>query len=284
MSAYEHLLGYVRMDSFLHRLDPRTKFFLFLITPAVLITTVTDPLIQTAYLVFIFLLFGLSKIPRGYLTRYSGIITKTIPFYVFFGLLFYRTTGERIIGYLIPFLNWIPLSWNLISFNWSAGIRFTIMLVCIWMLIFTTPVTEIASALVKWKLSPLISIAFSSALGVAPLVINEIRNIQDAQKARGFRITGRNPIRKIFAWLPLLVPIFWCSMKRVESLSLSMEARGFSYKAKQRTFWKELKFQRSDWVTLSFCISVIVISLIVGSFGLNYLDYKLTGSLLEKIF
>jgi len=67
----------------------------------------------------------------------------------------------------------------------------------------------------------------SVALRFLPLIMEETDRIVKAQLSRGARLDHGNPVRRMAAFLPVVIPLFIVIFKRADELALAMEARGY---------------------------------------------------------
>ena len=65
------------------------------------------------------------------------------------------------------------------------------------------------------------------ALRFIPLLMEETDRIVKAQLSRGARLDQGNPVRRMKAFLPVIIPLFVVIFKRADELALAMEARGY---------------------------------------------------------
>ncbi|MNP57391.1 Energy-coupling factor transporter transmembrane protein EcfT [compost metagenome] len=69
-----------------------------------------------------------------------------------------------------------------------------------------------------------------------------------AQKARGYDIASLKLPQRIFAYIPVLIPLLFTTIQRAELLSSAIEARAYG-NGKGRTVYRQLQFQQLDyWV------------------------------------
>lgn len=93
----------------------------------------------------------------------------------------------------------------------------------IFLLIQTTKLSLIVKALSF--LPAQLSFVLSLSLGMIPQLTKEIKQVIIAQQARGHKINWN-----IFkSYLPVLLPLFTKSFVRSEKISISMQARGFTF-------------------------------------------------------
>jgi energy-coupling factor transport system permease protein len=127
----------------------------------------------------------------------------------------------------------------------ALGLYFVVRIVALVaatsLLTFTSPLVSTADAITS-LLRPLrvlhvpvedIAMMFTIALRFIPLTAEEAEKIVVAQSARGAVFGKGGPIRRVRAWLPVMVPLFVGLFRRADSLAAAMESR--CYSGKQRT-------------------------------------------------
>ena len=232
------LLGrYIQGDSFIHRLDSRTKllstfFFIFIIFLA------NNWLSYLLLFVFILLAIKLSQIP--------------LDFFIV-GLQMFFTTGGT-----------TYFEWHFIHIT-SFGIinacyifmRFVLIIVMSTLLTLTTPPLSLADS-IETLLKPLEKIKFpvhelalmlSIAFRFVPTLMDEAQKIMNAQRARGVEFGEGSMVQQIKAVIPILVPLFVSAFNRALDLSLAMEARGYQG-GQGRTKFRVLQYSKQDLYVL----------------------------------
>lgn len=222
------LLGiYVPKDSFIHRIDPRTKLLLLL---SLLLTLYFIKTIEMNIILFCIILLSLwrARLPA------SSILKSLLPFISLFSLtaflnLFF-TPGESFfkIGPFGITLKGVRLSALLI-------LRLTIMILSASLFTLTTPQSGIIRA-IEWFLKPLKKIGFpirefslmvSLSLRFIPILLEEADKIFKAQTLKGAHLGGFTKKAKS---LPLfLFPLFTNTFRRAEELTNAMLARGYRH-------------------------------------------------------
>lgn len=116
-------------------------------------------------------------------------------------------------------------------------------------------------------LPPEMGMALTLGFATVGLLSKQTEIIRDAQKARGYNLTPKNPIRRLQVLAALLLPIFLATLERSQDISVAILSRGFDYNIDARTYRRQLKFQTQDYVVLA----VILLLLFAGMY-LNYLQ------------
>lgn len=106
--------------------------------------------------------------------------------------------------------------------------------------------------------SHMIAMLISIALRFIPDLIEETQRIMKAQESRGVDLKEGKLKEKVMAILALIVPLFVSAFQRAEDLAEAMEARGF-VPGRMRTRYKQLSFERRDYLLLLFVLGLLLI-------------------------
>ena len=251
-------------DSFIHRLDPRTK----LLATVALIAIVFVAQGFSGFLLiaaFIIVCAASTGIHLKYLIR--GL--KPIMFIIIFTFvlnLFFQTEGKERVQ--IGFIRITDQGLRLASF---MAVRLILLVVSSQLLTLTTSPIALTDGL-ESLFRPLevihfpaheIAMMMSIALRFIPTLMDESDKIMKAQKARGANFETGSLIQRAKAMVPLLVPLFVGAFRRAEDLALAMDARCYRGGA-GRTRMKQLKFGAIDAIA-----AVAVLLLLAGVIALN---------------
>lgn len=242
---------FVPIDSFIHRMDPRSKLllvFLFVCIVFLANNTITYLLLG----IFTIFMLTLSKVPFRFL--YAGL--KPVIFLVIFTLLLHLFLTKE--GNLLVKLGWIEIYDEGLRQGIFISLRFFYLILITSLLTLTTTPIEITDGL-ETLLEPLKKIKFpvhemalmmSISLRFIPTLMQETDKIMKAQMARGVEFTS-GPIKdRLKAIVPLLIPLFVSSFKRAEELAIAMEARGYRG-GEGRTKYRELTWSYIDTLILA---------------------------------
>ncbi|ADQ41190.1 cobalt transport protein [Caldicellulosiruptor acetigenus I77R1B] len=253
---------YIKKDSFVHRLDPRTKIIvLFFFCISIFVVNNFYGYIFLFVLILLWLL--LSKVNPLILLRGTKPVFVLILITVIFNL--FMTQGKpvlKILGLVITDRG-IVLSIFLI-------IRLLLLIFATSLLTLTTSPIEITDAL-EVLLKPLkkvkfpvheISMMMSIALRFIPTIYEEADKIMKAQMSRGADFETGGLIKKAKSLLPLLIPLFISAFKRADELAIAMEAR--CYRGSEgRTKLKKLEFGLADYISFVVCGILIILAIVV---------------------
>lgn len=249
---------YVPSNSFVHRLDPRTKITIIFFF--VLIVFFANTFFSYALLAA-FALFSMfsTKIPIRFIIKGLTPVWFLI---IFTFILHLIVTKEGAV--LFNIFNFKVHTGGVIQ-GAAISLRFFLLILVTSLLTLTTTPMEITDA-IEDMLHPLKRVKFpihelalmmSISLRFIPTLMQETDKISKAQASRGvdFR-TG--PIKqRVKAVVPLLIPLFVSAFKRAEELAMAMESRGYQG-GEGRTKLRELKIGKSDIVVYILFIVVII--------------------------
>lgn len=140
-------IEYQKGSSFLHRLDARTKLFLF-IGMTILAIVVIDPILMG--LLFACLYFiGTRAIDRKLLNSNLRILIVIFLTFAMFQIIFIRTEDSHFLFYLIPFQNWIPVTVEGVVQGLAVFFRFFSVVLAVHLMLYTTPPVDLALTITK---------------------------------------------------------------------------------------------------------------------------------------
>ena len=253
---------YVKGDSILHRLDPRTKIFgMLAIMVALFFVNNWIGLVYAAVVVFA-VLFA-SQVPLKFYIR--GV--KPLRWILLFtaAIQIFLTPGEII---------W---QWGILHIT-AEGVRLAIfMCVRLVLLVMTTSVLTLTTTpivltdAVENLLSPFkrigvpaheLAMMMTIALRFIPLLADETEKIMAAQKARGAAFDEGGLMDRARALLPILVPLFLSAINRASELAMALEARCY-HGGEGRTRLHELHYENRDRV--AGILVALILALAVAS-------------------
>ncbi len=283
------IFGYRPLNTFFHRLDPRVKFAIFfsLTLPAV---SWNDPIYLTLLLVAILAVGVLAKSSLRTTGRFLLFLIPALLFLLAYNLFFYE--GSIVAArpswplyslfYLLPFRFWVcpcgNVSLESLVYAWGAMDRIIIIVLSGRFLLSVTSPADLTSVMVKLRIPNEITTAINVAFGFLPVSLQQLTGVVEAQKARGWEVKTRNPIKALRKMVPTVVPVIIRSLTRAEFLAAAISSRGYGFDPKKRTYLREIKFRRTDWYVFSFLVGFIVVGQLIGaaSWGLSWADYRFT--------
>ena len=257
------LLGrYLQGDSFIHRLDPRTKFlatFLFII----IVFLANNWLTYFILAIFTMLALLASKIPMSFFWNGVKPLLWVILFTVVLQMVF--TTGGEV------YVEWYFIkitSYGVINAIFIF-LRFMFIIFISTLMTLTTPPLQIADAM-ESIIKPLgkigvpvheIALMLSIALRFVPTLMDEAQKIMNAQRARGVDFGEGNLFEQMKAIIPILIPLFVSSFNRAEDLATAMEARGYQG-GTGRSKYRVLTYGKIDGIAATSLV-ILTIALVL---------------------
>lgn len=228
---------YLDRDTWVHRLDPRTKMLL-LIGTFVFAFLFVNPLYGVVVLAIV-LVFGAMAKSLINLKRIWFILlmiaVMTVILWTVFG------SGET------------PLFWfverEALLYALGAALRIDIMIIAGMIFLSTTRNEEIATGLVKLGIPYRFAFAVSTALRLVPTIAATGSTIGQAQRSRGLDLESGNIIQRVRKNTPLLIPVFVSTIRSTNVFSMALESKGFGASPK-RTYFLHLAMGRRDVVVL----------------------------------
>ena len=254
------ILGrYLQGDSWIHKLDPRTKLigtFAFVLVIFLANNWVTYGLL-IAYTLIALLL---SKIPLGFFWKGIKPLIWVILFTVALQILFtsggdvyfqwgfIQVTSEGIINAVFIFLRFVLI----ISFS-------TLLTLTTAPLQLTDAIEAVMKplAVVKFPVHE-VALMLSIALRFVPTLMDEAQKIMNAQRARGVAFGAGNLFEQMKAIIPILIPLFVSSLNRAEDLATAMEARGYQG-GDGRSKYRVLNYEMRDAIAGLSLVAVTIL-------------------------
>jgi energy-coupling factor transport system permease protein len=141
------------------------------------------------------------------------------------------------------------------------GLRLVLLVMYAGLLTLTTSPTELADGLEN-LFSPMRRFGFPAhelammmtiALRFIPTLLNETERIMKAQIARGAELERGGPLKRLRAFIPVLVPLFVIVFQRADDLATAMEARNYTG-GEGRSRMYPLKWSVRDSAALVFSV------------------------------
>lgn len=249
-------------DSFIHRLDPRTKL---LLTIALIVIVFLSKGFAGFAVIAAFVLFA--ALSTGIHLKFLFRGLKPLLFiivFTFFLNLFFQSEGNVLFRFHI--LKITDLGLRTASF---MALRLIMLIICSQLLTLTTSPISLTDGL-ESLFRPLevfhfpaqeIAMMMSIALRFIPTLMDEADKIMKAQKARGANFETGNIVARAKAMVPLLVPLFVGAFRRAEDLALAMDARCYRGGA-ARTRMKKLAFGYRDLIA-AFAVILLLAAVIL---------------------
>lgn len=251
-------------ESFVHRLDPRTKLLATIALIAVVF--VSNGFAGFAVIAAFVLLTALST---GVHLKFLFKGLKPIFFIIIFTFilnLFFQNTGEVLVQFWV-----LKITTGGLRMASFMAVRLILLVISSQLLTLTTSPISLTDGL-ESLMRPMSKIGFpaheiammmSIALRFIPTLMDEADKIMKAQKARGANFETGNILQRAKAMIPLLVPLFVGAFRRAEELALAMDARCYRGGA-GRTRMNQLKYTRLDLLAALAVVALFVAVIVVN--------------------
>ncbi len=255
---------YYPVDSWVHRLDPRTKILLTiaLIVAVFLVKTLIG---YALVLGFVYLAARMSRIPFKMLMK--GVRPLRFILILTFLLNLFFSAGTTML------VEWgfLRISQEGLSQAVHYSLRLVFLVLGTSLMTLTTSPISLSDG-IEMLLSPLKKLHFpahelammmSIALRFIPTLMEESDKIMKAQMARGADFESGNLLARAKAMVPLLVPLFVSSFRRAGDLAMAMEARCY-HGGEHRTRLRVLKITKNDWIAAGAVAALIALIVLEG--------------------
>ena len=255
-------------NSFIHRLDPRTKLIVLVVYIVALFLAVNwvSYALMAAFLV---LCIKISTIPAKSFIRGMKPLLMIL---IFTGVLnlFFTTDGKVLVDFWVITITTAGLQRAIFMV-----VRILLLICGTFLLTYTTSPISLTDGL-EALMNPLkklkvpvheLSMMMCIALRFIPTLIEETDKIMSAQKARGADFESGTLMEKAKALVPILVPLFISAFRRADELATAMECRCYQG-GEGRTKMKLLRY--TSWDFRAFLVAALVLAAIVTlrTFGL----------------
>lgn len=234
-------------NSFLHKLDPRSKLF-FILSYLVLTFIVPYPWIMGLAIIAILWVLGKTSPSRYYpfLLFLLPLMTAITIVHLFIGGAPYYEVG--VIKVSVPGLTkglWVAFRLG------TMGITFIAFSL-------TTDPFDWGISMYQSGLNYKIAFMFAFAMRFLPLFQEELIVIKNALRARGYD-TGSliRPISLIKGASKSVIPLGLGALRRSQYIAQSMEMRGFSIPEQtgiKRTVFRDIRLRRADYLTMTVAV------------------------------
>ena len=252
---------YIPGDSFVHRLDPRSKL-VFVFAFIIIVFLANNAITYGLLIAFTLGVILMSRIRLYFLI--NGL-KPVIILMIFTFLLHILFTRE---GDIILELGFLKIYEEGLKQGIFISIRFLVLVFVTSILTLTTSPISITDG-IETLLNPLkkvklpvheLALMMSISLRFIPTLMDETDKIMKAQMARGSDLSAGPLTDRLKAIVPLLVPLFVSAFKRAEDLATAMEVRGYRG-GEGRTRYRQLKWDLGD--TLALLSLIVMIGLLV---------------------
>jgi energy-coupling factor transport system permease protein len=229
---------FTRLDSPIHRMDPRAKFILTigLFTASLMFTNVFA-------LIVIFLL----QIPLIVLARSGNRWLRSMRGGLFLGIFIFA----------MNFIFGTPLVLSL-----AFTLRFFTIMSAFSFFFMTTSADDLGLALEQIHVPYSISFTFTTAVRLVPTMAVDAQTVVDAQRSRGLELDKGNFMKRIRNYIPILIPLIISAIRRSVELAEALESRAFGA-TEHRTAIVTLKMKFTDYLVIIATIAGLAVAIYI---------------------
>lgn len=259
------LLSYQEKDTLVHKLSGVTKLIFFILWSVVSMITY-DTRVLAAMLVISTVLYKITQIEWR---EIKGIFTVILFFLVINLLAIYIFSpyeGCKI--YNSKTVIWqiskhYALTGEQLFYEFNVLLKYLVVVPSVFIFLMTTNPSEFAASLNKVGVNYKFGYSLAIALRYIPDVQADFNQIKLASQARGIEMSKKaSLIQRIKNTMPILFPLIFSSMDRIDVVSNAMELRGFG-KNKKRTWYSAKPFKRNDYIVIGITVLFSFIALII---------------------
>ncbi|MBN1478850.1 energy-coupling factor transporter transmembrane protein EcfT [candidate division KSB1 bacterium] len=249
-------------DSFVHRLDPRTKLLSILCFMTALLISF-EPIVLIGFSILTLVIIASSQLPLALVLR------NVRPFiWLFFLTIFvhvFLTPGRLL--YTMPLMS-LKITYEGLTLGLIYSVRLVLLILLAALLTLTTSPIELTDALER-MLSPLkrfkvptheVVMMLTLSLRFIPTLLEEAQRLKNAQVSRGASFEG-NVVQRIRSIVPLILPLFISAFRRADDLALAMDSRCYTG-GEGRTSFRKLVFKSADYLVLLAVLTSLMLLII----------------------
>ncbi|RJQ10360.1 MAG: energy-coupling factor transporter transmembrane protein EcfT [Bacillota bacterium] len=277
---------YIPTGSIIHQLDPRVKFFGFLMLTLICVLW-EDPLLLLGLIVVQGIITRMARLPLKLLwaALAPGLPILILIFILNF-FLYQEPEGSLFLGYAWPAMfghgPGLPVYLETLVFSIALVFRFSVILTAAMLLTVCTAPTEMALGFVRLGAPAEFGMAISTAISYIPVLFSQITGVLEAQQARGWKgASTKNPLKRVASYFPVLIPTLFRSVASAELMAAALLSRGFGYDLKRRTYLRATKFGRKDVIGTLMVAGALAVGFAVFFMGLT--EFTLTVNLIKGL-
>ncbi len=253
-------IKYFPGNTFLHRLNPVTKFLLVILFVFAEVAFLDIRIVVFPFLASI-LLYLSAKIPFKEVKSTWKFLLTIIVFISSINALF-TFLGATVANPHVIAQFWIfKVTVEGIFFAVAAIMRFLSLAIVSISVVMTTDPGLYAPALAKLGIPYKGAFVVDLSLRYLPVYVEEMETTMNAQMARGFKVKARGGLfSRILNTVPLLVPVAINAMLSIYDIADAMELRAFGSE-KKRTWYRSVSLRRMDYATLFTLASLLILSI-----------------------
>jgi len=241
---------YLDKNTWIHRLDPRTKMISLLIV-FIICLCFNHPLYMGVISLGVMLIAISAKALLNF-WRLRFILILLIVFSTVMWPFFAKG--------VTPLWSWgsLHVSKESLLYGIAMGLRLAAFVGVGLIFLSTTRNEELTNGLIRMGVPYPIAFALSTALRLVPTFAGAGATIIQAQVSRGLDLKSGSFFSRISKFIPQAVPLFVYAIRHTNLLAMALESKGFSPESK-RSLYYEPQMRKVDYVVLISLVGILVI-------------------------
>lgn len=251
-------LEYVPGNSLLHRLNPAMKIICAIIFAIACFCT--GNLIYLCGMLALGIAMALSC---GLMRQVLGLMKAVFAFSIILAVLLLLTNSS---GDMLVELPWGYIGTGSVLSAASTIVRLEAAAIPLFLVFYVTKMTDLSNSFVKVLHVPYkYAFTFTSTVHFIPVFMNDMRDIMEAQTARGVEFDQGGLVRKVRLMVPLCVPLLVSSVRKTNSAAIAAEVRGFSLRTRESGY-HTYPIKGIDVAALVICLALLALAIAINVF------------------
>ena len=247
------ILSYIDGKSPIHSLCGATKLIVFLLWSVLVMVTFKTPIL-IAFVILGIVFLAVSKISFSDISSIIKMMSLFLVLNLAAVYLFSPEQGVIIYGtrnVILEGRGRFTLTAEQLFYEFHIFLKYITIIPPAILLMVTTHPSEFAASLNRVGVPYTAAYSVTLTLRYIPDVQRDFEAISQSQQARGLELSKKaGGIQRLKRTAPLLLPLIFSSLNRIDVISRAMELRGFG-KNKKRTWYSAKPFTAADKVSIA---------------------------------
>ncbi|HDI42523.1 MAG TPA: energy-coupling factor transporter transmembrane protein EcfT [Candidatus Bathyarchaeota archaeon] len=237
-----------RIDTPIHRLDPRVKF---LYTLVMLVLAILFNEFLALFVLFVgqLPLIWVARVQRSWARTMKGSLALVL-------LIFFTNLLAR----------WAYAGFRLhpvyLEESLAMTLRFLILVESFSIFSLTTSPDDLSLAMEQAGIPYWFCFAFTTSIRLMPAIARDAQTIINAQRSRGLELERGNFLTRIKNYIPILVPLIVTTIRRSLELAEAMESRAWGATEK-RTSLTQLEMGKTDYIATVLLLFLLALAIYI---------------------
>ena len=250
---------YLDLNTFFHRLDPRTKIAALL----------------TSFVVILYFQNPLWVLPISLLIALHGLLSRSLRNLRRIRHVMIVLTVSSLIMWNLFARGQTPLFWFIQAESLAYSISRTLVMLSLitsgMIFMSTTRNEEFIIGLIRLGLPYRVGFAISTALRLVPAIVSSVHTIAQAQRSRGLDLDSGSILERVRKYVPLLIPVFISTIRSTNIFGMALESKCFGAR-KDRTFYLQPQFRKADYAFMGFLLVLLVVATYFAGAGYGRIE------------